>query len=75
MNYVVQRLVSRDTNSVLASLTRGVKACIIRKILPQVFPDKCVKQKLITVTSQPNPRPPAISFAFSQAKYFFFLTS
>lgn len=44
MNYVAQHLVSCDTNSVLALLTRGVKSCIIRKILLQVFPDKSVKQ-------------------------------
>ena len=66
--------ISWDTKSFLTSVIRGVKPCIIRKYFPaRIFPQPQEwRARLVTLTNKAVPRPSVNSFAFSQAKHFFF---
>ena len=78
---------TRHTKSFFTSITRGIKPCIIRKLFLQEFscrnypppprpllPWGC-RAELVTMTNQPIPRRWTTSFAFFQAKHFFFSSS
>ena len=49
----------------------ALESFLLRIFLQELIPNKNCGAKLVTMTNQPDPRPPPIFSAYSQAKHFF----